>query len=129
MSTKIHTLVNSLGLPIRFILTPGQVNDITQAEALLRGQKASFVLGDKAYDQDAFIAQIQNEVGAQAVIPPRSHRKEQRLYDKDIYKDRNLIERSFNQLKDFRRIATRFDKRATNFMAMVYLGAIWMWLK
>lgn len=86
------------------------------------------MLADKAYDKDDLITQIENDVEVEVVIPPKSNRKEQRDYDRDIYKDRNMIERAFNRMKNFRRIATRFEKKAVNFMAMVQLGAICMWL-
>ena len=104
------------------------MHDVTQASELLSDVKGAYVLADKAYDKDDLITQIKNDVEAEAVIPPKSNRKEQREYDKDIYRDRNMIERAFNRMKNFRRIATRFEKKATNFMAMVQLGAICMWL-
>lgn len=86
------------------------------------------MLADKGYDADYLVEAIQQK-GAQAVIPPRSHRKTPRGYDKDLYKERNLIERMFNQLKNFRRIATRYDKTALSFLSFLHLASIYLWLK
>lgn len=68
-------------------------------------------------------------MGAQAVIPPKSNRKTQRIYDKELYKERNLIERMFNKLKHFRRVATRYDKTALSFLSFVHIASIYLWLK
>ena len=126
MSTKIHLLVDAKGQPMRFILTGGQVHDATQAIPLLTGIKATHVLGDKGYDSDRIVAFIQ-EQGAVAVIPPRSNRNTPRDYDRELYKLRNLVERAFNRLKHWRRIATRYDRRAVNFMAALYLVSAIIW--
>jgi transposase len=85
------------------------------------------VVGDKGYDADALVALI-NAAGAQAVIPPRSNRTEQRDYDRHVYKDRNLVERFFARLKQFRRIATRYEKLARNFNSMLNLTCAYIWL-
>ena len=84
-------------------------------------------MGDKGYDADTLIALIK-QIGAKAVIPPRRNRIEQRDYDHHLYKDRNLVERFFGRLKQFRRIATRYDKLAQNFSAFVALTASVIWL-
>jgi len=126
LSTKIHLLVDAKGQPMRFILTGGQVHDATQAIPLLTGIKATHVLGDKGYDSDRIVAFIQ-EQGAVAVIPPRSNRNTPRDYDRELYKLRNLVERAFNRLKHWRRIATRYDRRAVNFMAALYLVSAIIW--
>lgn len=84
------------------------------------------LLGDKGYDADYIVAAIGS---SQAVIPPRSMRKNPRTYDKVLYKERNHIERLFNKLKHFRRIATRYDKLASTYMAFVLVGAIYILLK
>ncbi len=127
MSTKIHAVVDALGNPLRWILTGGQTADITQAPSLIEGLRAQVVVGDKGYDADALVALI-NAAGAQAVIPPRSNRHQQRAYDRHIYKDRNLVERFFNRLKQFRRIATRYDKLANNFISLLNLVCAYIWL-
>ncbi|AHY46295.1 transposase (plasmid) [Rubrobacter radiotolerans] len=127
MSTKIHMSVDSLGRPVRFILTAGQANDAPQAERLLEGVQATFVIADRGYDSQKIIEQIE-ETGARAVIPPRANRRVKRPYDKELYKKRNLIERSFNKLKRFRRIATRYDRKAVYYKSFLYLAASLMWV-
>jgi transposase len=121
LTTKIHLLCNQLGEPLRFLLTGGQVNDCTQAIALLGERKAEAVLADKGYDADAIVEHIE-AMGAKAVIPPKSNRKQQREYDKDLYKKRNRIERCFSHLKQFRRFATRYDKNRICFQAFVAIA-------
>lgn len=93
----------------------------------MTGLQTGAVLGDKGYDADHLIAHIQAQ-GAQAVIPPRRNRKQLRDYDHHLYKDRNLIERFFSRLKQFRRIATRYEKLARNFMSMLNLTCTYVWL-
>jgi transposase len=127
LSTKIHAVVDALGNPLRWILTGGEVADITQAPTLIEGLRAQTVVGDKGYDGDALVAQI-NAAGAAAVIPPRSNRREQRAYDRHVYKDRNLVERFFNRLKQFRRIATRYEKLANNFISLLNMVCAYIWL-
>lgn len=127
MSTKIHAAVDALGNPLRWILTGGEVADIKQAGALIEGLGAGAVVGDRGYDADALVALI-HAAGAEAVIPPRSNRTEQRDYDRHIYEDRNLVERFFSRLKQFRRIATRYEKLARNFTSMLNLACAYIWL-
>ena len=119
---------DALGRPLRLILTPGQQGDIIQAPALLLGLKASHVLADKAYDSNA-LRQIIKDMGAEAVIPSNRTRKIEIPYDKTIYKARNAIERGFNKLKHFRRFATRYDRRADNFLAFALLAASMIWMR
>ena len=120
--TKIHAVCDGLGNPVRFLLTPGQTNDITQAAALLEGLAAENVLADKGYDGDKVIELIESQ-GASAVIPPKSNRKKQRPYDKELYRERNQIERLLGRLKQCRRIATRYEKTARNFLSFIQLAA------
>lgn len=128
-STKIHATCDSHGNPLRFILTPGQASDHTQAHALLdEFQAEDAVLADKGYDSDALVQTIA-ETGAQCVIPPTKNRKEQREYDTHLYKERNQVERLFNKLKNFRRVATRYDKLDVAFLSFIHLAAIYLWLK
>jgi transposase len=114
------------GRPLRFILTGGQVHDVTQASALVAGWQPSHVIADKGYDSQAFVDSIE-QVGALAVIPPRSSRKSPRAYEAELYKQRNLIEQCLYKLKHFRRIATRYDRKATYFLAFLYLAAASVW--
>jgi transposase len=106
--------VDALGNPLRWHLTGGEVHDITQAPALIAGFEAEQVIADKAYDSNAFIACIEIS-GAQPVIPPRKTRLEQRTYDRHAYSERHVVECFFGRLKQFRRIATRYEKLARNF--------------
>jgi transposase len=87
------------------------------------GLPAQYVIGDKGYDSGAFVATVERQ-GAQAVIPPRSNRKVQREYDRHLYKERNLVERFINRIKRFRRVATRYDKTARNYLAFVPVACI-----
>ncbi len=95
---------------------------------LVEGLKAGATIGDKGYDADRLHETITAQ-GGEVVIPPRRHRKKPRSYDADLYKERNLIERFFNKLKQFRRVATRYDKLLANFMGFVKLAAIAIWLR
>ncbi len=120
--------MDALGNPLRLILTEGQAHDMRQAEALIEGFACEKVLGDKGYDSDKF-REIIAAKGAEAVIPPKRSRKEQIPYDKDVYKERNLVERFFNKIKHFRRIATRYDKTALSFTAMLALASAMIWMR
>ncbi len=120
-------LTDAVGRPLRFVVSGGQVNDCTQADRLLEGVQTGHVIADKGYDSDGVLQKIE-ELGAAAVIPPRSNRKVQRGYDKELYKERNLIERTFNKLKRFRRLATRYDRKALYFSSFLYLAASLLWL-
>jgi putative transposase len=95
---------------------------------LVEGFPAQATIGDKGYDADRLCEKIVGQ-GSEVVIPSRRHRKTPRPYDADLYKERNLIERFFNKLKQFRRIATRYDKLLQNFMGFVKLAAIAIWIK
>jgi len=120
--------VSGLGLPVRVVLTPGQAADVKQAEKLMEGVPAEVVIGDKGYDSDPLVEAIEAK-GAEAVIPPRSNRKQPRAYDPERYKDRNLVERFFSKVKQFRRVATRYEKTARNFLAIVHLASIMILLR
>jgi len=121
--TKIHLACDGLGKPVKIILTPGQTHDVTQGSALIHGSEADQIIADKGYDSDAFVAQIES-CHAEAVIPPRSNRSEPRDYDKQAYKKRNVVERLINVLKQSRRVATRYEKTARNFLAVVAFASI-----
>jgi transposase len=128
LSTKIHTTVDALGNPICFHLTAGQACDLDGADVLLPQLKADTVLADKGYDADQRVLLPLEQAGKTAVIPPKANRKQQREYDKDLYKARHLIENFFANLKQFRAIATRYDKTARNFLAAIYFVAACLWL-
>lgn len=127
-TSKIHALVDAHGNPLRFKVTGGQRNDITQAPELIEGIENAVVLADKGYDSDAFVEQIESQ-NCVAVIPPRAKRKKPREYDEELYKERNLVERFFGKLKNFRRIFSRFDKMARNYLAFIQFASVLLWLK
>jgi putative transposase len=108
--------------------SPGQRNDIAFAHALIDGFQASATIADKGYDADHLCDRLA-QAGTDVVIPPKRNRKVQRPYDAHLYKERNLIECFFNKLKQFRRVATRYDKLLANFMGFVKLAAIAIWLR
>ena len=129
MTTKIHALTDAAGLPIKFVLTPGQTHDLLGAGDLLVGLgKGDILLGDKAYDADWLRRQIEAQ-GAAPNIPDKSNRKEKHCFSKALYKERNLVERFFNRIKHFRRVATRFEKHAENYLAMIKLASIRIWMR
>lgn len=105
------------------MLTSGQRSDIKEAENLLEPYDPEAVLGDKGYDSDKLLAYIEAK-GAEAVIPSKKNRKVQREIDKILYTDRNKIERFFGRIKHYRRIATRYEKTARNYLAFVHLASI-----
>lgn len=113
---------------MRVILTPGQAGDAPQAPALMAGFAVNHVLADAAYDSADIRARIA-ETGATAVIPRNPTRKVHIAHDKHIYKARNRIERCFNKLKHFRRIATRYDRRARYFLAFVLIACAMIWMR
>lgn len=128
MSTKIHATVDALGNPLRCLLSGGHLADISHAQALIVGfEDAQVLLADKGYDANALLGYLA-AAGIQAVIPPMKHRLDQRDYDRHLYKDRNLVERFFNRIKQFRRVATRYEKLARNFFAMLNLVCAYIWL-
>ena len=126
-STKIHITVDGLGNPLRIHLTPGQRHDITEAEGLIIGYNSEYVIGDKEYDSDAFIAVIEAN-GAIAVIPPKSHRVDQRTYDKHLYKERHRVECFINKIKWYRRIFSRFEKLVVRYFGFLSFVATLIWL-
>lgn len=125
LTSKIHVLLNEESRILRFIVTKGNENDCTQTKNLLSStiREGMYILGDRAYDTDNIVNYIM-EREAYAVIPSRKNRKVQRKYYEEIYKNRNRIERFFNRLKNFRRIATRYDKLVLSFISFIQLAAI-----
>lgn len=128
MTTKIHLAVDGRGLPLKLILTPGQRGDAPLAPELLDGLSPRRVLADKAYDSNAIRALVAS-MGAEAVIPCNPTRKQKIPYDFQAYKVRNLVERCFNKLKHFRRIATRYDRKAIYFLSFLALAAAMLWMR
>ncbi len=127
LSTKIYAAVDALGNPVRFILTAGQYPEIRQADALIEGFSTDYVIADKGYDADLFIEVIESGE-AIAVIPPKKNRTTARAYDEHLYRERNLVERVFQKLKHYRRIATRYERLAVTYQAMLSLVATVIWL-
>jgi transposase len=109
-------------------LTPGQACDLDGADVLLPALAAPIVMADKGYAADQRVLQPLAPAGKTAVIPPKANRKDQRAYDRERYKARHRIENFFCQLKQFRTIATRYDKTARNFLAAIHLAAATIWL-
>jgi transposase len=116
-----------MGQLMRFVITGGEVADITQAKQLLVGSTADTVIADKGYDSDELVDFIRSG-DATAVIPPRRNRLRRRRYDRTAYRDRNRIERFFCRIKQFRRIATRYDKLVERYASIVAIGASFVWL-
>jgi transposase len=128
LSTKIHLLADEDGLPLQFRITAGQAGEYAPAAELLNGQRAEAVIADKGYDADAIVAQAV-EMDATAVIPSKCNRKQQRAHDRELYKQRNRIERCINKLKHFRRFATRYCKTIQAFRSFTALACAWLRLK
>ncbi len=127
-STKIHVATDGLGNPPRFLLSGGQEADISHAEPLIEGQRFGAGIGDKGYDSDRLVAVIESQ-GAEAIIPPKKNRKVPREYDRHLYKERNKVERLIGLIKQYRRVATRYDKTAVNFLGFIHVAAIMVLLR
>ena len=126
-NTKIHALADAKGRLLSILLSGGETHDCPPAQRLIRRIKAAKkLLGDKAYDS-AELRQWLHERGTRPVVPNRSNRKQPFSFDRKAYKLRHRIENAFGRLKDFRRIATRYDKLARNFLAAVCLAAAIVW--
>lgn len=128
MSTKIHAQCDALGNPTGFHLTQGQAHDLEGADVFLEDLDAQALLADKAFDADERVLEKLEKRGVEAVIPPKSNRKAPREYDKELYKARHLIENFFAKLKQYRAIATRYDKLDNSFLGGIYLASIVIWL-
>src|SRR5919112_1633101 len=129
LTTKIHALVDAEGRPIRVVLTPGQAHDGTAAEELLANlETGATLLADTAYDSNAIRDQAR-EQDVWANIPPKSNRKGSFVFSAFVYRYRNLVERFFNKLKQFRGVATRYDKNPDNFLAAIKLVSARIWIR
>lgn len=128
LSTKIHATTDALGNPIDFYLTAGNACDLDGADVLLEDIEAPMLLANKGYDADERVIGRLEGQGKTAVIPPKKNRKQPREYDKELYKERHRIENFFAKLKQYRGIATRYDKLAESFLGGIYLAATIVWL-
>ena len=129
LSTKIHASCDALGNPTGFHLTAGQDCDLEGSDALMEHlTRANCVLADKAYDAEERMRKKLEEKGCIPVIPSKKNRLNPRGYDKELYKVRHLIENFFAKLKQYRAIATRYDKTAQNFLGAIYMAASIVWL-
>jgi transposase len=124
----MHACVEALGNAVRLLATPGQANDCPQAPALLAGLPAKQVIADTSYDSDKNRAYCA-EKGIEVVIPNRPNRTEPAAFDKEQYEDRNKIERFFNRMKRYRRLATRYDKTICSFLAFWHIAAALDWIR
>ena len=128
LTSKIHVVVDANGLPVQLGLTSGQVHDNRLCSVLLRQlPRRARLLADRGYDAD-WIRAFVTERGAWANIPPKRNRKDPICFSPYLYRDRNLVERFFNKVKQCRRVATRYDKLAANYLAFVKLACIRLWL-
>ena len=123
LTAKLHAATDALGNPLRWRLTPGHRNDITQAADLIADVVTTAVVADRGYHADWLVRAIEAS-GAVEVIPSRSNKTAQRAYDASLYADRNKVERLFGRLKHYRRVATRYEKLGRNYLAMVYVASI-----
>ncbi len=127
MNSKLHAVVNDEGKPVIMALTAGQVSDHIGAKIMYPHlPKAGVMIGDKGYDSDEYRAALKAK-GISTCIPPRKGRKNPTSYDTALYKKRHKVENAFNRLKDWRRIATRYDRCADIFFAAITLAAIVIW--
>ncbi len=113
-------------MPIRVLVTQGSTADCTQASTLIEGLDADYLLADRGYDTNALIDQAKAQ-GMEVVIPPKKNRREQRVYDKALYKARHLVENAFLHLKRRRGIATRYAKNTASFLAAIHIRCIALW--
>ncbi len=127
LNTKVHLAVDAFGMPVRVLITSGTTADCSQAATLIEGIDAEYLLADRGYDSDAIVRYAESK-GMTSVIPPRKNRKDQRYYDKDLYKLRHLVENAFLHLKRWRGIATRYAKNTPSFLAAVHIRCLALWL-
>ena len=128
LTTKIHAVVDAEGRPVALELTAGQAHDSRMALPMLSVMReGTIVLGDKAYDTNALRAEAK-EKKAWANIPAKSNRKDSFSFCRWVYRQRNLVERFFNKLKQYRGVATRYDKNPANFLAAVKIVATRIWI-
>ena len=127
-SSKIHITVDALGNPLRFRLSPGQAHDINQARDLVEGFAFQRVIADRGYASQEFVDSLL-ERGIEVVIPPHPRAKEQREYDRWLYRERHLVECFINKIKHFRRVFSRFEKLDTSYLGFLHLVGTLIWLR
>lgn len=127
-SSKIHATVDALGMPISFVVTAGQRQECSVAKELVGEEISDYLIADRGYDHDQFREYLRAR-GTTPVIPGKKNRKVEVEYDRYIYKERNAVERFFNRIKHFRRIATRYDKTAIMFLGALTLVSVLLWIK
>lgn len=125
----MNAAVDVLGNPVRIVLSEGQSADVTSAGPLLEGLDFDVFIADKGYDANWLCDLVREVHSAEIVVPPRRNRREQRAYDHQLYKSRNLVERFFNLAKHFRRAATRYEKTARNFLSFWHFAAMTILLR
>jgi transposase len=129
LTTKIHALVDKKGRPLKLKLTAGQRSDIESASEMIADlPKGAMLLADKGYDANA-LRDMATARGAWANIPPKTNRKDPICFSKHLYRARNLVERFFNKIKHYRRIATRYEKTVASFASMLFLVGAVIWLR
>ena len=129
LTTKIHALVDACGLPILLKITEGQAHDGRSAQNMLDTvERGDVLLADRAYDSDA-LRQSLAERGARANVKPMPNRVNVPRFNKRLYRKRNLVERFFSKLKQFRAVATRYDKRDDNYLASIKLASARIWMR
>ena len=119
--------MDGLGNPTHLHLTPGNIHDVVEAPALIEAAQGDNFIADKGYDSNAVVDALRAK-GIRPVIPPREKRTVRRFLDSHLYKERHLVEFFFNRLKQYRRVATRYEKTAQNFLGFVLLSASLVWL-
>ena len=122
MTSKIVAVTDALGYLVRFVLLPGQAHDLAGMPDLLEGLEFGALIGDKAFDADWLVEEVERR-GAMAVIPSKRNRKVPRDHDGEMYKWRHQVENFFAKIKEFRAIATRYDKTDVSYAAAIYLAA------
>jgi transposase len=129
LTSKLHLRVNAFGLPLQIELSAGNMHDAPMAERLLDDlPRGADVIADRGYDAD-WIRELILQQGCTPVIPPKSNRVLELPFSKRKYRKRNLVERCINKLKQFRHIATRYDRYSSAFLAMAKLAAVRLWLR
>jgi transposase len=128
LSTQIHLIVEALGLPLDFVLTGGQTQEVTHAPTLLRGPRSEYVLADKSYEA-ATLFELMEAQAAIPVMPARSNRKQPHWPDRDLYKERHAVECFVNKIKQDRHIFSRFDKLASRYLSFLHLVSALIWLR
>jgi len=124
----VHIAVDALGNRLRFLLTAGQCHDQTRADELVKDFDFEVFLADKGYDAKEFLERLKQR-GAEIVVPSRSNRKEQREYDKHLYRERHLVECFINKMKQYRRVFSRFEKLSKNYLSFLHFVSSLIWLR